>query len=119
LYPWEHWDGIFIKFILYIVISITILQVSANLEPEASALNQNDEKHETPISLSEDLKKDGANDVICSKDEVQTNDQTNGPISNFELTRHDTKFDAPNYNTEFQKPAASESVLCLSNQGMK
>ncbi|BAT76508.1 hypothetical protein VIGAN_01452500 [Vigna angularis var. angularis] len=92
-------------------------KVSANQEPEAAALNQNDEKHETPISLSENLKKDGANDVICSRDEVQTNDQTNVPISNFELTRHDTKFDAPNYNAEFQKPAASESVLCLSNQG--
>ncbi|XP_052723198.1 tip elongation aberrant protein 1 isoform X8 [Vigna angularis] len=93
-------------------------KVSANQEPEAAALNQNDEKHETPISLSENLKKDGANDVICSRDEVQTNDQTNVPISNFELTRHDTKFDAPNYNAEFQKPAASESVLCLSNQGI-
>jgi len=96
---------------------MTILQVSANPEPEAAALNQNDEKHETPISLSGNLKK--ANDVTSSKDEVQTNDQTNVLISNFEVTRHDTKFDAPNYNTEFQKPAASESAFCLSNQGMK
>ncbi|KAL9326344.1 hypothetical protein ACSQ67_006989 [Phaseolus vulgaris] len=92
-------------------------KVSANPEPEAAALNQNDEKHETPISLSGNLKK--ANDVTSSKDEVQTNDQTNVLISNFEVTRHDTKFDAPNYNTEFQKPAASESAFCLSNQGMK
>ncbi|XP_068464561.1 acyl-CoA-binding domain-containing protein 5 isoform X2 [Phaseolus vulgaris] len=89
-------------------------KVSANPEPEAAALNQNDEKHETPISLSGNLKK--ANDVTSSKDEVQTNDQTNVLISNFEVTRHDTKFDAPNYNTEFQKPAASESAFCLSNQ---
>jgi len=104
LYPWERWGG---------------LQVSANPEPEAAALNQNDEKHETPISLSGNLKKDDANDVTSSKDEVQTNDQTNMLISNFEVTRHDTKFDAPNGNTEFQKPAASEGALCLSNQGMK
>ena len=51
-------------------------EVSANPEAEAAALNQNDEKHETPKSLIGNLKKYGANDVTSSKGEVQLNDQT-------------------------------------------
>ncbi|XP_029129318.1 kelch domain-containing protein 3 isoform X2 [Cajanus cajan] len=85
-----------------------VIQVSANPEPEAAALNRNDEKHETPQSLSGNL----INDATSSKAEVQTNML----ISNFEVPRHDIKSDAPNYNTEFPKPSAAESATCLSNQ---
>ncbi|RDX97342.1 Kelch domain-containing protein 3, partial [Mucuna pruriens] len=91
-------------------------KVSANPEPEAAALNQNDEKHETPKSLEGNLKTDEVNDVTSSKFEVQTNDQTNVLISNFEIPSLDKNSDAPNYNTEFLKPAAAESAMCLSNQ---
>ncbi|XP_061364937.1 tip elongation aberrant protein 1-like [Gastrolobium bilobum] len=92
-------------------------KVSANPEPEAAFLNRNNENNETPKSLWGNLKNDGANEVISSKGEVQTNDQTNVPISNFEVSRHDKTSDAPNCNTEFLKPAAAESAVCLSNQG--
>ena len=98
---------------------MTIPQVSANPEPEAAALNRNDEKHETTKSLIGNLTNDGANDVTSSQGEVQTSDQTNVLISNFEVPRDNKTSDAPNYNTEFLKPAAAESALHLSNQGMK
>ncbi|KAG5153579.1 hypothetical protein AAZX31_05G019100 [Glycine max] len=91
-------------------------KVSANPEPEAAALNRNDEKHETPKSLIGNLTNDGANDVTSSQGEVQTSDQTNVLISNFEVPRDNKTSDAPNYNTEFLKPAAAESALHLSNQ---
>ncbi|KAH1201500.1 Rab9 effector protein with kelch motifs [Glycine max] len=94
-------------------------KVSANPEAEAAALNQNDEKHETPKSLIGNLTNDGANDVTSSKGEVQTNDQTNMLISNFEVPRRDKTSDAPNYNTEFLKPAAAESALHLCSGGFR
>lgn len=99
---------------------MTILQVSANPEPEAASLNRSDDgKNEAPKSLGETLKNDGANDVTSSKGEVQTDGQTNILISNFEVPRHDNKSDAPNCNVEFLKPAPAESAVCLPNQGMK
>ncbi|XP_027331059.1 tip elongation aberrant protein 1 isoform X2 [Abrus precatorius] len=92
-------------------------KISANPEPESAALNQNDEKDETPKSLERNLKNDGANDVTSPKGEVQTNDQTNVLTSNFEVPRHDKQSDAPDCNTEFLKSAAAESATCLPNQG--
>lgn len=102
---------------------MTILQVFVNMEPEAASLNQkNDEKDDTPKSLGENLRNDGANEVTSSEGEVRTDDQTNVPISNYDvpgLARHDQKNDAPDCNTDVLKPAAAESAMCLSNQGMK
>ncbi|KAK7330276.1 hypothetical protein VNO77_24466 [Canavalia gladiata] len=92
-------------------------KVTGNPEPESAPLNQNDENHETPKSFGGNLKNDGANDVTSSKVEVQTSNQTNVLISNFEVPRHDKNSDAPNCNTEFLKPAVAESATCLSNQG--
>ncbi|KAK7265876.1 hypothetical protein RJT34_33501 [Clitoria ternatea] len=87
-------------------------KVSANPEPEAGALNRNDEKHETPKSFGGNLKNDGANDMTSFKDEFQTNVL----ISNFEVPRHNRNV-APNCNPEFLKPATAESATSLSNQG--
>lgn len=65
------------------------------------------------------MKIDGANDVTSSRGEARTNDQTNVPISNLEVPRHDKRNDVPDCNKEFLKPVTAESAACLSNQGMK
>lgn len=97
----------------FFYIFLTVLQVSANPEPEGALLNQNDEKRETP-TLGENLGSDGAND--SSKGEAQTNYQTIVPISNLEVPTDDKKSDAPNGKTEFLEPAPT---ACFSNQGTK
>ncbi|RDX82475.1 tea1, partial [Mucuna pruriens] len=86
-------------------------KVSVNPEPEAVSLNQNDEKNDTPKSLIESLKNDRSSDVTSSKGEVQTGDQINVPVSNYEIPRQTS--DALNYNTDVLKPAAAEGAVTI------
>lgn len=107
----------FVFFSCFFYLSLTVLQVSANTDAEAVALNQGgDNKKDKPKSLGESL----INDAPSSRNEVPAYDQTNVFQSlNYELPRHDQSSDAPNCNTEVPKPAAAESALYLSNHGMK